>query len=359
MGSHPNAMIATADGARLFVASANTDTVSVIDTRTDRELERIASVSATANRRRQPQALALSDNGARAVRGQRADPVGCCGVARRDVFPAETGDEGSRGTATQASQDARAAASSASFLPPRYPSALAVVGDELFRRQRQGGGNRPAECADLRVPREHELRGAYAPSLFRSSIRRVAVPDAARSRRDHDACAAARTASRARASIACSRAVADHARHLRHQGEPHLRSGVRRCAARRGRHARRRRCRRSRSSAAATRRGGRAGRRRTSRRIIARWRCDSDYSIASSSTPRPAPTGTTGRPRLSRPTTWTRRSDGATRAAAARYDFEGFNRLPDLERDGAAATGCRCRPPPRTSPPSCGGSFRT
>ena len=63
VGSHPNAMSATADGSRLFVASANTDTVSVIDTKTDRELARIGVGLGDGTRTgSSPQALALSAN---------------------------------------------------------------------------------------------------------------------------------------------------------------------------------------------------------------------------------------------------------------------------------------------------------
>ena len=63
VGSHPNAMVATADGSRLFVASANSDTVSVIDTTTDRELVRIGvGLGDTARTGSSAQALALSAN---------------------------------------------------------------------------------------------------------------------------------------------------------------------------------------------------------------------------------------------------------------------------------------------------------
>ena len=63
VGSHPNAMLATADGSRLFVASANTDTVSVIDTKANRELARInVGLGDGTGIGSSPQALALSAN---------------------------------------------------------------------------------------------------------------------------------------------------------------------------------------------------------------------------------------------------------------------------------------------------------
>src|SRR5436190_14528185 len=56
-------MIASPDGRRLFVASANSDTVSVIDTDSDRELERIPIGFGDERRLGlSPQALALADN---------------------------------------------------------------------------------------------------------------------------------------------------------------------------------------------------------------------------------------------------------------------------------------------------------
>ena len=64
VGAHPNAMAATVDGSRLFVASANTDTVSAIDTRADREVLRIGvGLERDARTGGSPQALALSDDG--------------------------------------------------------------------------------------------------------------------------------------------------------------------------------------------------------------------------------------------------------------------------------------------------------
>ena len=60
---HPTAMILNADGSRLFVANSNADNVSVIDTTTDQEIERIdVRLAEDALPGASPEGVALSDD---------------------------------------------------------------------------------------------------------------------------------------------------------------------------------------------------------------------------------------------------------------------------------------------------------
>ncbi len=60
---HPTSMIVNADGTRLFVANSNADNISVIDTTTDQEIERIdVRLAEDALPGSSPEAVALSDD---------------------------------------------------------------------------------------------------------------------------------------------------------------------------------------------------------------------------------------------------------------------------------------------------------
>ncbi len=177
VGSHPNAMLATADGSRLFVASANTDTVSVIDTKANRELARInVGLGDGTGTGSSPQALALSANErVLFVANAQTQSIavvslgeGVFASARRDSDGDDReGVDGGTGRVV-------------GFIPTaRYPSALAMVGAELFIGNGKGEGiPRPNAPTDA-FPANAKLRGAYAPSLYRSSLRRLTVPDPA------------------------------------------------------------------------------------------------------------------------------------------------------------------------------------
>ena len=177
VGSHPNAMLTTSDGRRLLVASANSDTVSVIDTASDREVERIAVGLGGGERPGgSPQALALSDNeralfvadaqtSSVAVVQLGADALG----PNRDDWKDGDGD---------AAEKADGRSRVAGYVPTaRYPSALAVVGGVLYVGNGKGEAPARPNAPTIAFPPTHSLRGAYSASLMRSSIRRVAVPN--------------------------------------------------------------------------------------------------------------------------------------------------------------------------------------
>jgi len=177
VGSHPNAMSATADGSRLFVASANSDTVSVIDTRTDRELVRIGvGLGDTARTGSSPQALALSAN-ERVLFVANAQTQSVAVVALgEDVFPASGHPKDADGDDEEGGQSTRVVG----FLPTaRYPTVVAMVGADLYIGNGKGEPPARPNAPTPEFPANEKLRGAYAPALLRGSLRRLTVPDPA------------------------------------------------------------------------------------------------------------------------------------------------------------------------------------
>src|ERR671913_2643198 len=177
VGSHPNAMVATADGSRLFVASANSDTVSVIDTTMDRELVRIGvGLGDTAPTGSSAQALALSAN-ERVLFVANAQTQSVAVVALGvDVLPASRPAADTEGDDEDEAHLTRVVG----FLPTaRYPSALAMVGADLYIGNGKGEAAARPNAPTPEFPANPKLRGAYAPALFRSSLRRLTVPDPA------------------------------------------------------------------------------------------------------------------------------------------------------------------------------------
>ena len=181
VGSHPNAMVATADGARLFVASANTDTVSVVDTRADRELARIrVGLGHDTRTGSSPQALALSaTERVLFVANAQTQSIAVVSLGQ-DVFPGTSGRKDGEGDGDARDDQDSARTRVAGFVPTaRYPSALAMVGAELIVGNGKGEALARPNAPTSEFPANSNLRGAYGPSLFRSSLRRLAVPDAA------------------------------------------------------------------------------------------------------------------------------------------------------------------------------------
>lgn len=178
VGSHPTAILATADGDRLFVVNANDDSVSVIDTGSAREVERISVTLANEPLRgHSPQALALSDNERMLfvanAQTQSVAVVALGGnlaaVAASDTEDKEEDDDANHGRSRVVG-----------YVPTaRYPSALAVVGDQLFVGNGKGEPAPRPNAPTPAFPATSALRGPYIASLVRSTIRRVPLPTSA------------------------------------------------------------------------------------------------------------------------------------------------------------------------------------
>lgn len=183
-GSHPSAMLLDDAHGRLYVANSNDDSVSVIDTDADREIERI-NVRLAENELPgvSPEGLALSADGATLyVANARVDAVAVVRLGdlvchRQPV----TGHD-------------PAPSRLAGLIPTgRYPSALAVVGDTLYVGNGKGTGtanssdavntsghNPNAPNADF-PPNgwgHHEGRGgAYSVAVVSGNILAIHLPD--------------------------------------------------------------------------------------------------------------------------------------------------------------------------------------
>ncbi|HEY4101690.1 MAG TPA: bifunctional YncE family protein/alkaline phosphatase family protein [Gemmatimonadales bacterium] len=127
---HPSALLMNHDGSRLFVASASTDRVSVIDTRSDAVVaELVDTIPRASGEGSTPDALALSPSGDR-------------------LFVAEADNNAVAVFGLGAATSGVSSAAGADHLVGRipvgwYPSALAVHGDTLVVVNAKGRGTAP------------------------------------------------------------------------------------------------------------------------------------------------------------------------------------------------------------------------
>src|SRR6185503_7420495 len=165
---HPTAMLLNPDHTRLYVANSNNDSVSVIDTRTDKEIERISvRLSEEVPAGNSPEGLAL-----------RGDDLYVANAHSNSVAVVELSDKG-RSTVR-------------GFIPTgQYPSALAVVGQTLFVGNGKGTGlensstvvnnsGRVPNAPNEQFPPAASGRrqgGQYSGSLVVGNISAVDAPD--------------------------------------------------------------------------------------------------------------------------------------------------------------------------------------
>lgn len=129
---HPSAMLLSADGARLFVASASIDAVAVVDTRTLRVVARLADPPAASdsadapNEGSTPNALALSADGHRLFVAEADNNA----VALFDLSAATSGQANATG------DDRLVGRVPAGW----YPTAVAALGDTLVIANGKGRG---------------------------------------------------------------------------------------------------------------------------------------------------------------------------------------------------------------------------
>src|SRR5215213_3555384 len=129
VGRHPSALALNADGSRLFVASASTDRIAVVDTRGRRVIAQLAdSPPSSAREGSTPNALALSADGARLF------------VAEADNNAVAVFDLGraSAGTDTGRARDVLAGRIPCGW----YPTAVLASADSLLVLNGKGRGTR-------------------------------------------------------------------------------------------------------------------------------------------------------------------------------------------------------------------------
>jgi len=193
VGRHPSALLLSRDGSRLFAANSSDDSVSVIGTGDDRELERIGvglvSGGLPGNT---PEGLALDEAEQRLfVTGAHSNSVAVVALseaarpASAGASPWDQDEEDGEDEGEEEEGPSRVLG----FVPTgSYPSALAVVGHRLFVASGKGTGfdsatgtanptglapNPPNE----RFAPATNLRGQYSASIISGSIAVVAIPD--------------------------------------------------------------------------------------------------------------------------------------------------------------------------------------
>lgn len=180
VGRHPTAMLLNPERTRLFVANSNDDSVSVIDTASDQEIERInVRLSESVPLGNSPEGLALL-----------GDDLYVANSHSNSVAVVELSAK-ARG---ERSDEAHAERSTVrGFIPSgQYPSAVAVVGQTIFIGNGKGTGlenssvvvndsGRVPNVANERFPagsgRGGGQGGQYSASLVVGNISAVNVPD--------------------------------------------------------------------------------------------------------------------------------------------------------------------------------------
>jgi YVTN family beta-propeller protein len=130
VGRHPSALLLNPSGSRLFVASASTDTVTVLDTATAKVIARLSDAPpAGPAEGSTPNALALSPDGTRLLVAEADNDA----VALFDLSPFVADSPAARGS------DALTGRIPAGW----YPTALLATPDQLLVVNGKGRGSRP------------------------------------------------------------------------------------------------------------------------------------------------------------------------------------------------------------------------
>ena len=189
VGRHPTVMLLNPARTRLYVANSNDDSVSVIDTQTDKEIERISvRLSEGVPPGNSPEALALRGDDLYVANAHSNS------VAVVDLDTKTSWDNAATGNRT--SQEGRLAPARSKvrgFIPTgQYPSALAVIGQTLFVGNGKGTGVQNSSVIvdnSGRVPNTPNDRfpsgsgraggqgGQYSVSLVVGNISAVNIPD--------------------------------------------------------------------------------------------------------------------------------------------------------------------------------------
>jgi YVTN family beta-propeller protein len=180
---HPTAMVVSAGGTRLFVANSNADSVSVIDTLTNKEIERIdVRLAENALPGASPEGIALSaDEKTLYVANAHSNAVAVVELSEK-----------ARGGSAEAKSKGPAKSKILGFIPTgQYPSAVAVAGGRLFIGNGKGTGFEPSSMRvdnSGRTPnppneafppnkKKNNQGGQYSGSIVSGNISMVSLPD--------------------------------------------------------------------------------------------------------------------------------------------------------------------------------------
>ena len=180
---HPTAMVLNAQGTRLFVANSNGDSVSVIDTATDQEIERMdVRLAENALVGASPEGIALSEDEKRLYVAN----------AHSNAIAVVSLSEKARGAKSSSKNDASTKSKILGFIPTgQYPSAVAVADGRLFIGNGKGTGFEPSSmrvtnngftpnppnAAFPAYPEKNRQGGQYSGSIVSGNISMVPLPD--------------------------------------------------------------------------------------------------------------------------------------------------------------------------------------
>jgi len=180
---HPTAMLLNAEGTRLFVANSNADSVSVIDTGSDQEIERIdVRLAENALVGASPEGIALGeDEKTLYVANAHSNAVAVVALSEK-----------ARGAKSSSKNDEGAKSKILGFIPTgQYPSAVAVADGKLFIGNGKGTGFEPSSMRvsnsgftpnppNAAFPANAEKNrqgGQYSGSIVSGNISMVPLPD--------------------------------------------------------------------------------------------------------------------------------------------------------------------------------------
>ncbi len=180
---HPTAMLSNAEGTRIFVANSNADSVSVIDTAADQEVERInVRLGEAALLGASPEGIALSaDERTLYVANAHSNAVAVVALSER-----------ARGGSAEAIRAETSNSKVLGFIPTgQYPSAVIVADGKLFIGNGKGTGfeassmhvnnsgrtPNPPNAAFPPNPEKNRQGGEYSGAIVSGNISMVALPD--------------------------------------------------------------------------------------------------------------------------------------------------------------------------------------
>jgi len=186
VGHHPTKLLLSSDQTRLFVANSDDDSVSIIDTVTDKELERVnVRLSESVPPGNSPEGIAVSGS-VLFVANSHSNSVAVVDMAK-------TGPSMNDEPGWEEKDGQKERSKVRGFIPTgQYPSALALVGNTLFVGNGKGTGlenssvvvnnsgrvpNSPNDRFPAGTGRGSLQGGQYSASLVIGNISEISLPD--------------------------------------------------------------------------------------------------------------------------------------------------------------------------------------
>jgi len=180
---HPTAMLLNSEGTRVFVANSNADSISVIDTASEEEIERIdVRLAENALTGSSPEGVALSED----------EKMLYVANAHSNAVAVVALSEKARGGKPQPKKEDAEKSKILGFIPTgQYPSAVAVADGRLFIGNGKGTGFEPSSMRvsnsgltpnppNPAFPANKEKNrqgGQYSGSIVSGNISMLALPD--------------------------------------------------------------------------------------------------------------------------------------------------------------------------------------